>query len=818
MLENPIKNFLSTTPAHLKKLEKMGIFSVRDFLEFFPRAIESAEICEKFSGIILNQKNTIFGKLQNLRFEKTRFRKKIARAEIFFDDGRIGAIWFRVPYLLKNLRENSAAFFRGKIVRNYGKIEILNPEIFLHRGVHIGRIRAIYPESPPISSKWLREKMAPILNLSENFPEILPPEILAAKNFLKKSDAIREIHAPENSENWQRARDRLGFEEIFILQIAVLREKMRREKNSENKFFLNFESQISEIRDDIKNLPFELTAAQKKVLFAIFADFKKNRPAHRLIQGDVGCGKTIVAFLAAAAIARKNWQTAILAPTEILARQHFLAAKKFFGDENLAEKNLNFTKKIRENLILKKNFDEKKWREILENEKIDEKNLKKILKIAKKNWEKFFEICEKNNFAEKIGADFLQKNFEIEKKIAEKIWEKIFENEKNLAEKNFENKNLTEKNSGENLSLFAHLENAEKFLPAKKIKNPLEIFDSKIGKIAFLAGATTAKNKKILKEKLAAGEISVLIGTHAILTPDTIFANLALAVIDEQHRFGVEQRAVLEKNFCHTIAMTATPIPRSLALTIYGEQDISIIDEIPAGRQKIVTRVISDEKILQKMHIFIDDQILKKRQIFWVCPLIEESEKIAAKNVAEIFKNLQKIFPNRKINFLHGKMKTDEKKEIMKNFREKKFDILVATSVIEVGVDIPAATVMVIENSERFGLSQLHQFRGRIGRNNFQSYCFLKIGKKEDAQKIRLRAMEKFHDGFKLSEIDLKLRGAGEIYGKKQSGLPDLKIADLTDAKLIESARNAAENFLAKNSLENFSALKKATENLQIFF
>lgn len=676
-LKMPLKTVLRTTAAHLKKLSQTGINTVQDLLENFPRNIESTEITSQFLSIQMNMKNTVSGKLCDFRVERTPRGKKIGKALLILDDkSEIEAIWFQIPYILKNLKDESRVYLVGKISRDYGKIQISNPEVHLYRDVHVGRLRAIYSESPPITSKWLREKIASCLPLAKEFPEILPEEIIKEYKFPRKNEAIKSIHAPKSSEEWELARKRLSFEEIFEIQVRVLREKFFHEKNTENKFPAKLDPEM--VKKDLKTLPFELTLAQKKVLFQIFKDFEKDQPAHRLVQGDVGSGKTVVAFLAAAAQVRAGNQVVILAPTAILAQQHFQKAVEFFRG---------------------------------------------------------------------ISTD---KNIRVE----------------------------------------------------------------------LLQGATTAKNKKLIKEDLKNGEIDVLIGTHAVLTEDTVFKNLGLAIIDEQHRFGVAQRAILAKNKAHVVAMTATPIPRTLALTIYGNQDLSVIDELPPGRQKIITRIISNSKGQELLNLFIHDQIEKKRQIFWVCPLVDESDKIEAKSVLQEYERIsQEIFPDKRVKFLHGKLKSREKTAIMDRFKNKEFDILVSTSVIEVGVDIPDATVMVIENAERFGLAQLHQFRGRIGRNNMQSYCFLMCRKPDDKNKTRLKALEQHHQGQKLAEIDLKLRGMGEIYGRRQSGMPDFKVADLSDLEMLQDTRNWALKILREDiNLRAYPALKKKVESGEVYF
>lgn len=671
-LELSLKDVLRTTKTHLVKLEKLGVQTVRDMLEFYPRAIESTEITSSFRNIQLGAKNTVSGVLCDVRQERTPRGKKLGKAALVLDDESVlDVVWFQIPYLLRNLKDESRVFLVGKVDRQYGKVQVLNPELHLNQNVHVGSLRAIYPESPPLTSKWFREKMAGLLILAKDMPEIVPTQILSEENFLSKGEAVKQVHSPESAEKWREAKRRLAFEEVFEIQVRVMREKLVREKEAENPYLVLLNAE--EVKRDIAGLPFELTTSQKKCLYLILKDYERDRPSHRLMQGDVGSGKTIVSFLAALPILRAGWQVVFLAPTEILASQHFANALNFFPSE-----------------------------------------------------------------------------FPVE----------------------------------------------------------------------LLTGSITPAQKKKIKMRLQSGEIKILIGTHAVLTSDTEFQHLGFAVIDEQHRFGVEQRSRLAREHTHVLAMTATPIPRTLALTIYGDQDLCRIDELPPGRKPIITRVVADMQKIELMNRFIDDQIGKQRQIFWVCPLIDESDKIEAKNVkAEFDRIANEVFPHRKIEFLHGKMRPREKNAVMTRFKEGVFDILVSTSVIEVGVDIPNATVMVIENSERFGLAQLHQFRGRIGRNDMQSYCFLMVGKKDDAQKERLRAMEKSNDGLYLSEIDLKLRGMGELYGTRQSGLPDLRCADLTDVEMLQNARDWALKILKEDlELKAYPALKKRVEEGEVYF
>lgn len=709
MLDYLLKDLLRTTKIHLNKLEKMGLTTARDLLEYFPRAIESSDIQSNLQAIRLDEKNTLSGKLHNIRKQKTNNGKTITKAAfVLGDDTVVEVVWFRVPYALKNFQEGKNVILVGKVTRNYGSLQLSNPELHLNTSIHVGGMRAIYPESPPITSKWLREKIAELLTLSFEFRETLPSQILSAESFMSPSVAIQEMHQPSSMTAWKEARERLAFEEIFEIQLRVLQQKIRRAENTVNFYPVPFEAEP--VKTDLSFIPFELTGAQKKTLFQILKDLEKDRPSHRLVQGDVGSGKTIVAFLAAAAMVRAGYQVAILAPTEILAQQHFVKAVEFFDRPQPIKKST----------------------------RIDNSD---SLTSALKNG---------------IQTNLLD----------------------------------TRPNH-----------------------------DQKIPRVELLTGSITAKNKRLIKQDLANGSIDVLIGTHAILTEDTVFKHLGLAVIDEQHRFGVAQRNILAENHAHVVAMTATPIPRTLALTIYGDQDLSVIDELPAGRKTIITRVIAGDKKEQQMNLFLDDQIEKKHQVFWVCPLVEESEAIEAKNVLQEYERIKQVFGNRRVDYLHGKMKPKEKENIMQRFKAHDFDILVSTSVIEVGVDIPNATVMVIENSERFGLSQLHQFRGRIGRNDRQSYCFLRVGKSEDTHKERLKAMERHHQGQKLAEIDLELRGMGSLYGTKQSGLPDFKVADITNIPLLEKAKDWAQKILLEDvELVNYPALRKKINQQVVYF
>lgn len=670
-LSRPLSEVIRTTPSHLKKLKEMGIETVEDLLSYYPKKIESTNFTQQGSDIVLNEKNSLLGRITHIRKEVTPRGKKMVKAAFsLHDESLLEVIWFQAPYLLRNMKEETTLFLVGKVQRNYGKLQIMNPEIHLVDNVHTETFRPIYAESPPITSKWLREKIQGLILFAKDIPETLPTEILEEERLFEKTKSLQVIHHPKTLEDWKQARKRIAFEELFIIQTSVLQKKIMAQEHSKNLYRFVFDPEL--IKKDLETIPFALTFAQKRTLFQILQDFEKPKRMHRLVQGDVGSGKTIVAFLAALQVIRQGWQVAIMAPTEILAKQHFLSALHFFPDTYRVE---------------------------------------------------------------------------------------------------------------------------------------------------LLTGSVPLAQKKKIKDHLKHGDISVLIGTHALLTEDTVFDRLAFVVIDEQHRFGVAQRALLSESGSHSLSMTATPIPRTLALTVYGDQDLAVIDELPPGRRPPLTKIIAGDAAERQAYLFLEDQIEKGFQVFWICPLIDESDKLELKNVVQEYDRIaQELFPKRRVIFLHGKMKSREKDAIMNAFKNKEYDILVSTSVIEVGVDIPNATAMVIENSERFGLAQLHQFRGRIGRNDKACYCFLMVGKPDDKNKERLKTMEKSHNGLYLAEVDLKLRGMGEIYGSRQSGIPNLQYADITDTDLMMKAREWAEKILQKDlQLKSLPGLKRAIQKQDVY-
>ncbi len=658
MLNRNLAHVVRTTKNHLGKLEDLGIKTVRDFLLYFPRTYNDSSQFTKIIEIQTDQVNTIKGKITSLFNLKTKLGKKITRGLFTDETGSVEVVWFNQPHLIKMLPRNKEIVLSGKAQFKLGKVSLSNPSYEITKKheeqIHSGRIVPTYHETEGINSKWLREKLKPLIDeWIELFNEYLPEAVIKENNLMDYKSAIKTVHFPESEEKLEKARHRLAFDELFLLQLKVLQKKWHWQKTSTS---IKMDLRKEELANCVSKLPFSLTNAQKRVLKEILEDFSKNYPMLRLVQGDVGSGKTIVAALAALNVVKNGYQVALMAPTEILAKQHYQTFVKI-----LVQYGLN---------------------------------------------------------------------------------------------------------------------------------------------IQFIAGSTSKKQKEDVLRQMRTGTVDIIIGTHALIQEKISFKKLGLAIIDEQHRFGVKQREILRSQGTpHLLSMTATPIPRTLAITVYGDQDLSIIDEMPAGRQEIVTRIVPEKRRIDAYR-WIEDQINKGRQAFIICPLIDESDVIEVKSVTKEYEFLsQNIFPKMKLGLLHGKLPQEEKDEIMSKFKENEINILVSTSVIEVGIDIPNATIMIIEGAQRFGLSQLHQFRGRVGRGEHKSYCFLFTDKLSEEGSARIKAMENHTSGFILAEIDLKLRGPGEVYGLKQSGIPDLKIANLTDSKSIEKARNAAEKIIAEDPL-----------------
>jgi ATP-dependent DNA helicase RecG len=679
-LSTPIEEIPRVGPQYQKKLKKLGIKQVHDLLFHFPHRYEDFSNLIPISEIKAGETVSIQGKILEIKNTKTWKKRMILTQALVGDNsGAVKVIWFNQPYLLNVLKNGDFVSLAGKVAFREGEIYLSNPayekipqiwtsHVQQHIGLtHTGRLVPVYPETEGLSSRWLRFILRPLLlKMKDKIPDPLPEKLIKTHQLLPLKKALWQIHFPDSLKLAKAAQDRFAFENLFFIELRVLKERQKLLKEKANIIPLN----LKLIQDFVRTLPFKLTAAQKKASWQILKDLEKLRPMNRLLEGDVGSGKTVVAAMAALNVAKAGFQVVILAPTEILAKQHF----------------------------------------------------QEISKLLKK-------------------------------------------------------------------------------------------FNLKVG---LLTG----------KEKTKRKDIDILIGTHALIQDKVKFKNLALVIVDEQHRFGVEQRAKLcqQKRFIpHLLSMTATPIPRTLALTIYGDLDLSLIDELPKGRKKIITKVIPPEE-RNKAYQFIRKEVKAGRQVFVICPRIEPSNTAAGgltwaevKAVKEEYQKLSKeIFPDLKVGMLHGKMKTEEKEKIMKDFKKKKIDLLVSTSVVEVGIDVPNATLMMIEGAERFGLSQLHQFRGRVGRGKYQSYCFLFTESPAKKTQKRLTALISSENGFKLAEKDLEIRGPGEIFGKSQWGIPDLTMDSLKDIFLVEKTREAAKEILTKDpELKKYPLLREKLEEFQ---
>ena len=649
-------------PRNAKTLEKLGLYTLGDMLYNFPRRYDDYSQLKPIKSLWYGEQVTVIGTVQSVTGRPIRGGKSHI-TEIVLGDGT-GALrltWFNQPWLTNRLKQGTAISVSGKIDQYLGRLVMNSPdwELVETENLHTNRIVPIYSLTAKITQKWLRKQMNQVITYwAPKLTDHLPESVRNAANLPSLGSALLQVHFPHSQEQLRLARERLAFDEIFFLQMGVLRQK--RDWQSVTARIFNVEDTWLDAR--IAALPFELTKAQQRAISDIVVDFGSGRPMNRLLQGDVGSGKTIVAAVAAEIIARAGAQTAIMAPTGILAEQHY--------------------------------------------------------------------------------------------------------------------RSLSE--------LMTKGENA---LPPESIR--------------LLVGDTPEARKQEIREGLLKGEIKILVGTHALIEGPVEFANLQLAVIDEQHRFGVEQRSALRekgKNL-HLLVMTATPIPRSLALTVHGDLDLSIMDEMPVGRQPIETHVLTPRE-RERAYTMIRAQIKDGRQAFIIYPLVEESDKVEARAAIEEHKNLQKeVFRKLKLGLLHGRLKPAEKDAVMEKFRAGEYDILISTTVVEVGVDVPNATVMLIEGADRFGLAQLHQLRGRVGRGSEQSYCLLIPANEDAAENERLQAMAESNDGFVLAERDLQQRGPGEFLGTRQSGYGSgLRMASLTDLALIEKARERAQALFAEDA------------------
>ena len=650
---------------------RLGIFSVSDLLWHLPRDFEDRSVIKNISDLFDGETVCVRAHLiQGIKSFKSGGGIRICQTVFSDGSGILKVTWFNAPYIQKALENGQEYILFGKVAFKANHFEMVNPVCEKdEEEIKTGRILPVYPLTAGLSQNSIRDALKNVFEkLSERPAEIMPNDLKEKYGYPDIWTALKNIHFPESSDDFFVARERLSFEELLVMQTGILKMKALR-KNYVSPKIENTKC----VKDFANSLPFELTRAQKRTINEICKDLRKSEPMNRLVQGDVGSGKTMVAAAAVYACVKSGFQAALMAPTEILAKQHFKTFSKVFSA---------------------------------------------------------------------LGIN-----------------------------------------------------------------------------VVLLTGTQGVKDKRAAFSAAESGEAGLVIGTHAIISENVKFKNLALSITDEQHRFGVRQRAFLAEKGenVHTLVMTATPIPRTLSLILYGDLDISVIDELPPGRKPVKT-YSAGEGLRKRVYEFIRKNVKEGRQVYIVCPLVEESETLTAKSVSEYTQKLQKeVFSELKIDVLHGRLKAREKDAVMEKFLLRETDILVSTTVIEVGVDVPNATIMVIENAERFGLSQLHQLRGRVGRGEEKSYCILFSDSKGEVAKERVRVMCETSDGFKIAEYDLKLRGPGEFFGVRQHGLPELKISNFTtDMHLLKTAQEAAIEIIEEDSLlenDDNKALKAAVIN-----
>jgi ATP-dependent DNA helicase RecG len=674
-LDSPVTTVKGIAASSAGKLAKLGVQTIRDLLYFFPRRHLDYSQRKTIAELVVGEEQTILATVWEARM--ARLGPQQGTEVIVGDEtGNMRAVWFNQPYLANNFRTNAQVVLSGRVSEFKGNKVLESPEWELVEDkelIHTGRLVPVYPLTRGLYPRQVRNMVKRALdNWVWQMTDFLPQETKSRFKLIDLPEAIIQTHYPDSYSLKAEARRRLAFDELFLIQLGVLGKKRDWQESQPGNAFKAIGENIDKF---LRSLPFTLTGAQQRVLQQILGDLQETRPMSRLLQGEVGSGKTVVAVTALLAAADNGYQGALMAPTEILAEQHFRSMCQLLS-------------------------------------KVSERKE------------------EQDNLCRYYG-------------------------------------------------LFSH---------------PITF--------ALLTGSLSEKQKSALHEEIESGKVDIVIGTHALIQRAVEFSRLGLVVIDEQHRFGVLQRLALrQKGFNpHILVMSATPIPRTLALTLYGDLDLSVIDELPPGRKEIKTKWLKPEQ-RARAYDFLRREITAGAQAFIICPLIEESESIEAKAaVAEYERLSQEVFPDLKLGLLHGRMAIAEKDKAMKSFRDGKLDILVSTPVVEVGIDVPNASVMLIEAADRFGLSQLHQFRGRVGRGEKQSYCLLLAEKPSPEGSERLQAIEGIQDGFVLAEKDLELRGPGEFFGTRQSGLPDLRMARLSDTPLLELARNEATALFQKDS------------------
>lgn len=667
VLSRPVQYIKGVGPVRARLLARLGITTIRDLLYFFPRRYEDRTLFTPIASLKPDDRTTVCGTVMEIAETRPRDNMTITRVAISDGSGIAWGVWFNQPYMKDRFRVGMRVAFSGRVTFRYGKKEFNSPDFEEMDGdnpIHAGRMVPVYPLTEGLSQRWLRERMKlAVDSFAHLVDEVLPEDMLKQYRFPRAGDALRALHFPSGPDELERARRRLAFEELFLMQLGVVSFKRQ---NSLAKGY-SHKPDPPLVDQLVASLPFRLTGAQKRVWDEIRRDMESPYPMNRLLQGDVGSGKTVIAAMAIAKCVQSGYQAALMAPTEILAEQHFATLSRFLG--------------------------------------------------------------------------------------------------------------------------------------------PLGV------RVCLLTSSTPPKERSEILNGLAEGSVDVAVGTHSLLEEDVIFRELALAVTDEQHRFGVRQRAKLMAKGASpdTLVMTATPIPRTLAMTLYGDLDVSVLDEMPPGRRPVETAWFPPSKRGQ-IYRWVREQVLRGEQAYVVCPLVEESENIEAAAAVELADELKKKWlSDVEIGILHGKMKPAEKREVLAGFKEGRVSVLVSTTVVEVGIDVPNATILVVEGAERFGLAELHQLRGRVGRGSKQSYCLLVADPKSDVARARLEVLTRTHSGFEIAEEDLRLRGPGEFLGTRQHGEIQFRVADLArDLDLLLAARKEAERLLERDpSLAGHPGLRR---------
>jgi ATP-dependent DNA helicase RecG len=660
-LDSPVTVLSGVGQAQAGRLQRLGVSGIRDLLYLFPRRYNDFSALKTINQLEYGKEVTIIGTIWETKSRRTRSGGTIVQSIIADGTATIQATWFNQPYLLKPLKTGRQVVLSGKVDAYLGRLVMNSPEWeFLEKEqIHTGRLVPVYPLTQGIKAKWLRRLIKRTVDYwTKRVPDYLPRQVRESLGMPDLETTLLQIHFPDDQGSLEQARRRLSFDEFLLIQLGVLRQ--RQIWRSRPGRALDVDPALLEAFT--ASLPFALTAAQKRAIDEIVNDLRLSQPMSRLLQGDVGSGKTVVAAVAMLVAAASGAQAVLMAPTEILAEQHFGSLTALYGQLEAVRESGSFSLSVRP-------------------------------------------------------------------------------------------------------------------------------------RVRLLTGRVTGVERRQVYADIASGAADVIVGTHALIQKGVEFKDLALAIVDEQHRFGVEQRAALRQkgHNPHMLVMTATPIPRTLSLTIYGDLDVSTLDEMPPGRQPIETWWFLPRE-RERAYRFIRSQVEKGHQAFIICPLVEESERVEAKAAVKEYERLQQtIFPDLKLGLLHGRMKGQEKEAVMAQFQRGELGVLVSTSVVEVGIDVPNATVMMVEGANRFGLAQLHQFRGRVGRGQAQSYCILLSDTPSEESVERLRAIERTQDGFELAEVDLEMRGPGEFFGIRQSGTPPLRMAKLSDLGILEDARQVAK-------------------------